>query len=89
MTDLLPMPQTNSLDFQSIQQDMQSPRDLAPVIQAYEIWDARYCELTPRPFLCRKCILADQQFVRILTFESDGRPVRKYACKAFDHPYLY
>ncbi|MCB1169549.1 MAG: hypothetical protein KDK25_04410 [Leptospiraceae bacterium] len=89
MSELVPMPGTPSLDFQSLEAEAETPRARTPVIQAYEIWDARYCELTPRPFLCRKCILSDRQFVRILTFEKDGRPVRNYACRSFEEPYLY
>lgn len=92
LPELPPMPETEALNFQKVIPD--PPENLAgqqmgPIIQAYEIWDAHYCEITPAPFLCRKCILSDRQFVRILTFEKDGRPVRNYGCQPFENPYLH
>lgn len=60
----------------------------APVVRPYEIYDARFCELTPRPFLCAACLKKGEQFVQILEFEDDGRPVRTYACRAWERKYL-
>ncbi len=60
----------------------------APVVRPYEIYDARFCELTPRPFLCGACLKKGEQFVQILKFEDDGRPVRTYACRPWEIKYL-
>lgn len=59
-----------------------------PIIRPYDIYDTRFCFLTPQPFLCEKCLSNKKQLVQILTFEADGRPVRTYECKAFQNPYL-
>lgn len=61
----------------------------AEVIRAYEIYDPYYCMLTPRPFICKKCLLADERFVQILSMDSDGRPARRYACLPWKKKYLY
>lgn len=58
------------------------------IIQPYEIYDARYCHITPRPFICERCLANGDQFVRILEFLEDGRPQRTYACLPYAEPYL-
>ncbi|HBS05066.1 MAG TPA: hypothetical protein DEA96_08885 [Leptospiraceae bacterium] len=88
--ELPAMPETPSLDFDSEEAPIsESWKENDSIVQAYEIWDAHYCTLTPKPFLCRQCIRSDQQFVRIIQFESGRPPVRSYECRPFKKPYLY
>ena len=43
------MPETPALDFS---EDLHTtPARTKTIVQAYEIWDTQYCELTPMPFL--------------------------------------
>lgn len=51
-----------------------------PVVRPYEVYDPRFCHLTPEPFLCRDCLKRGLQLAQVLTFEPDGRPVRRYLC---------
>ena len=84
------MPETPALDFAPASPPISdSWKEGETLVQAYEIWDARYCELTPKPFLCSRCIRSDRQFVRIIDFAGDGPPYRSYECRAFKKPYLY
>lgn len=50
------------------------------IIQPYEIYDVRFCHLTPDPYLCKKCLSKGMQIARVLEFLPDGRPVRSYVC---------
>ncbi|MCB1316756.1 MAG: hypothetical protein KDK27_12410 [Leptospiraceae bacterium] len=61
---------------------------LMPIVRPYDITDPRFCWITPQPFACQRCLQDGQQFVQILEFESDGRPIRSYACRAWERPYL-
>jgi hypothetical protein len=58
-------------------------------VRPYDLIDARFCHLTPRPFICKRCLGRDEQFVQILSFEADGRPVRTYACRPYKRKYLH
>lgn len=58
-------------------------------VRPYDLIDSRFCYLTPQPFLCKKCLGREEQFVQILRFESDGRPVRTYACRPYKRKYLH
>ena len=51
-----------------------------PHIRPYQVLDARYCNLTPQPFLCRKCLARGLRLAQFLYFEEDGRPYREYRC---------
>jgi hypothetical protein len=46
---------------------------------AYEIYDIRFCHLTPEPFLCKKCLLNDMQIGRIIIFR-ENEIIRINAC---------
>ncbi len=59
------------------------------IVRAYEIYDSRFCYLTPAQFVCEKCIARGEQIVQLLSFESDGRPVRTYECRPYAKPFLY
>lgn len=84
------MPETPSLDFEADSPPIgRTWKENETIVQAYEIWDARYCELTPKPFLCARCIRSDQQFVRIISLAKDASPFRQYECRPFTRPYLY
>ncbi len=48
--------------------------------QVYQVRDPRFCFLTPRPFICKRCLRAGKRFARFLSFDEDGRPTRKYGC---------
>jgi hypothetical protein len=50
------------------------------VVRPYDLYDPRFCHLTPRPFLCERCLGRGERFVQILEFATDGRPIRSYAC---------
>ncbi|MCB1167984.1 MAG: hypothetical protein KDK33_17645 [Leptospiraceae bacterium] len=81
------MPETPALDFS---EDLHTtPARTKTIVQAYEIWDTQYCELTPMPFLCKKCISSNQQFVRIIEIAPNSAPMRHYECRPFEQPYLY
>lgn len=73
---------------------LQDPSHLLPVRreqqieQVYEIYDPYYCFLTPRPFICRKCLNKNQRLVRITTFGKNGKPFRSYVCKPWEQKYL-
>ncbi|MEQ9365989.1 MAG: hypothetical protein RIF32_17230 [Leptospirales bacterium] len=58
------------------------------VIRPYDLYDPRFCYLTPRPFLCETCLKSGRQFVQRVSFEDDGRPVRNYACRSYKRKYL-
>lgn len=58
------------------------------LVRPYDLYDPRFCYLTPRPFLCERCIQAGEQFVQRIEFEADGRPVRTYACRPYRRKYL-
>jgi hypothetical protein len=59
-----------------------------PIVQAYELYDARFCNLTPMPFLCEGCLLQGRRFARFLSFDLEGRPYREYGCIDYIRPYL-
>lgn len=54
----------------------------------YDLSDPEFCWLTPRPFLCRRCLERDSQFVQILEFDDAGRPTRTYVCRDWQRRYL-
>lgn len=58
------------------------------VIQPYEVYDRRFCFLTPDPFLCKECLRQDMQFVRLLRFQEDGSLERIYGCLPYRRPYV-
>jgi hypothetical protein len=67
----------------------ESEANNAPLARPYDLDDPRFCWMTPEPFICQKCLNAGQQFVQILSFDSrDGRPLRRYECRAYARPYL-
>jgi len=55
---------------------------------AYEIYDIRFCYLTPDPFLCKKCILNDMQIARIIIFKED-EIIRINSCIPYKKKYLW
>ena len=57
------------------------------LVRVYEIYEERLCFLTPRPFICKKCIKNKQRFVQILKFDYDG-PERRYECREWKRPFL-
>ncbi len=69
-----------------------APREAATpskeIIRPYDLYDPRFCWLTPRPFLCEKCLRQDRQFVQVLTFSEEGVPVRSYRCLEWNRKYL-
>ncbi|MCR9143098.1 MAG: hypothetical protein NXI24_12665 [bacterium] len=65
-----------------------SGADEGTVVRPYDLYDPRFCYLTPRPFLCERCLKSGQQFVQRLSFEADGRPVRNYGCRPYARKYL-
>ncbi len=87
--ELPSMPDTPALDFDSSEPISESWKEGQTIVQAYEIWDAYYCRLTPQPFLCRQCILDDQQFVQIIRLDAGLPPERSYECRPFQEPYLH
>lgn len=59
------------------------------IVRPYDLYDPRFCHLTPRPFICERCLKADQQFVQRLRFDpEDGRPIRSYGCRPYAQRYL-
>ncbi|MCB1327099.1 MAG: hypothetical protein H7A21_04035 [Spirochaetales bacterium] len=55
---------------------------LTPVIvRPYDLRDARFCWITPAPFVCQRCLAQGRELVQVLAFEEDGRPVRHYECR--------
>jgi hypothetical protein len=76
--ELPPMPQLNHI-----------PEAGRSYLQRYEIFDVRFCHLTPDPFLCERCLRSDMQFVRLLRFNEEGRPERIYGCRPFLRPYVH
>ncbi|MBW7857085.1 MAG: hypothetical protein H3C43_02005 [Leptonema sp. (in: Bacteria)] len=75
--DLPPMPKPSIIQYSG-----------QSIIQSYRILDKRFCSLTPDRFLCEKCIENDMIFVRLLRFDSEGRPSRYYGCMPWQRPYL-
>lgn len=57
-------------------------------VRPYELYDPRFCSLTPRPFLCEECLKQQKRFAQFLSFDRDGRPLREYGCLDWKRPYL-
>ncbi len=55
----------------------------------YEIYDIRFCYLTPDPFLCKKCLKKDEQIARKISFDKQGRPYRENLCLPYKKKYLH
>ncbi len=54
----------------------------------YEIYDIRFCHLTPNPFLCEKCIKMDMQIGKKIIFR-EKEIIRIHTCIPYKKKYLY
>ncbi|GIX40989.1 MAG: hypothetical protein KatS3mg129_0722 [Leptospiraceae bacterium] len=54
----------------------------------YEIYDIRFCHLTPDPFLCKKCLLNDMQIGRKIIFK-ENEIIRINTCIPYKRKYLW